>query len=100
MLEPSTRAILNATHGDPFAVLGPHVEAGRLVIRAFLPRASAVRVILAGASPSSHDMEVTHPEGLFKVAVDGVTTLVPYTFEVTWRDSGEVTTIDDPYRFG
>ena len=28
LLEPSLRAVLNATHGDPFAVLGPHVEGG------------------------------------------------------------------------
>ena len=100
LLEPSLRAVLNATHGDPFAVLGPHVEGKRLVIRAFLPRATAVRVIVEGASPSTHDMVVKHPDGLFQVAIDGVTTIVPYRFEVTWRDSGDVTSVEDPYRFG
>ena len=99
-LAPSLRAILNATHGDPFAVLGPHVEAGRLVIRAFLPRASAVRVLLAGDAPSVHAMTVQHPEGVFEAAIAGVTSVVPYRFEVTWRDSGDVSTVDDPYRFG
>jgi 1,4-alpha-glucan branching enzyme len=63
-------------------------------------RTNAVRAIVAGATPSSHDMAVRHPEGLFQVAVDGVTTLVPYRFEVTWRDSGDVTIVEDPYRFG
>ena len=38
--------------------------------------------------------------GVFEAKLDGVTAVVPYQLEVTWRDSGEISTIDDPYRFG
>jgi 1,4-alpha-glucan branching enzyme len=100
LLDPSLRAILNATHGDPFAVLGPHVEGGRLVIRTFLPRAEAVAVRLASTPDVAHAMSVRHPDGLFEVALDGQATLAPYVLEVTTRDSGDVAQIEDPYRFG
>ena len=100
LLDPSLRAILNATHGDPFAVLGPHVEGTGLVIRTFQPRASAVRVVLAGPPAAAHEMTVRHPEGVFEAKLTGITAVVPYQLEVTWRDSGEISTIDDPYRFG
>ncbi len=98
-LEPSLRAVLNATHGDPFAVLGPHVDAGRLVIRAFVPRASAVRALLSGPA-AAHEMTERHPDGLFEVTLDAITSVVPYQLEVTDRQDGQVTVIDDPYRFG
>ena len=99
-LNPSLRAILTATHGDPFAVLGPHIEEGRLVIRTFQPRATAVRVAIGGQAPAVQEMTVRHPDGLFEAVLPGVTAIVPYRLEVTWRDSGEQVTIDDPYRFG
>ncbi len=41
-------AIASASHADPFSVLGPHIERGRLVIRACLPAAEAVSVIRNG----------------------------------------------------
>jgi 1,4-alpha-glucan branching enzyme len=42
---PDIDAIVRADHGDPFAVLGPHVDNGVQVFRAFLPDARAVSVI-------------------------------------------------------
>ena len=101
LLDPSLRAILNATHGDPFAVLGPHVEGGRLVIRTFLPRAAGRardRRRCGDAGPRDDACGIR--TALFEAALDGVTTIVPYRFEVTWRDSGDVADVDDPYRFG
>ena len=41
-------AIAGACHADPFSVLGPHVERGRLTIRACLPAAEAVSVVRDG----------------------------------------------------
>ena len=38
-------AILQARHGDPFAVLGPHEAEGGVAIRAFLPDADSVDVV-------------------------------------------------------
>ncbi len=102
-LDPSLRAILNATHGDPFAVLGPHAQrsgaAAHVVIRTFQPRASAVRV-LAGDPASPHPMRVLHPDGLFEATVPGSDTTLPYRLEVTLRDDGAVRVLDDAYRFG
>src|SRR5262245_699666 len=42
---PGIDAIVRADHGDPFAVLGPHVESAQLILRAFLPEARAIAVI-------------------------------------------------------
>jgi 1,4-alpha-glucan branching enzyme len=40
------KQICSASHGDPFAVLGPHVERGGLLsIRAFLPGAVQVQAL-------------------------------------------------------
>jgi hypothetical protein len=46
-------ALLSATHGDPFAVLGPHEgpDAGR-VVRALLPGARRVEAIDAKGRPA------------------------------------------------
>ena len=38
-------ALVSARHRDPFAVLGPHVSDGRLVVRAILPSAERVDVV-------------------------------------------------------
>jgi 1,4-alpha-glucan branching enzyme len=100
LLEPAFRAILNATHGDPFAVLGPHVVDGpppRLCIRTFQPRATAARVRLADGT--AHAMRVVHPDGLFEVTLDAPRD-VAYQLELTLRDDGQVRVLDDPYRFG
>ncbi len=101
-LAPALRAILNASHGDPFAVLGPHVQgsgaSARVVIRTFQPRASAVRV-LGGQPASSREMHVLHPDGLFEASAPGSDRDVPYRLELTLRDGG-VHVVDDPYRFG
>ena len=47
-VSPSTISALDtlagARHADPFSVLGPHVEHGRVVIRAIFPSAASVAV--------------------------------------------------------
>ena len=48
-------AIAGARHSDPFSVLGPHIERGRLMIRACLPAAEAVSVVLDGTPPGGDD---------------------------------------------
>ncbi len=103
-LTPALRAILNASHGDPFAVLGPHVQgtgdAAHVVIRTFQPRASAVRVLLDGAAAAVHPMTVLHPDGLFEAKIPGTDRHLAYRLEITRRDDGEVRVVDDAYRFG
>ncbi len=85
-------ALVEARHGDPFALLGPHETAGGRVLRALLPGASAVSAVTRqGVSPLAQ----IHPAGLFEGPVpDGE----PYRLRVE-RD-GSVQDIDDPYAFG
>ena len=55
----AAHAILRGTHGDPFAVLGPHD--GRL--RVFAPDAGTVTAVHDGRET---ELERVHPEGLFE----------------------------------
>ena len=38
-------ALANARHGDPFSILGPHDEAGSLIVRAYQPAAERVAIV-------------------------------------------------------
>ncbi len=95
-------AIVRGRHGDPFAVLGPHVlRRGRtagLVIRAFLPGAAQVSVVpLAGDWPA-RPMRRIHPEGLFEASFPGRKDAFPY--RLRWVDgAGAERETEDPYRF-
>ena len=43
-------SLLGATHGNPFAFLGPHrLEGGRWAIRVLLPRAQQIALVLLDA---------------------------------------------------
>ena len=43
-------SLVSATHGDPFALLGPHTVSGGVTWRCFLPGARAVEALLPGRS--------------------------------------------------
>jgi 1,4-alpha-glucan branching enzyme len=92
-------AVVEGEHGDPFAVLGPHrvqtPEGAAVAVRAILPGAAAVRVLPADAAPSP--MERLHPAGFFETVLPDRLDLFAYRLEVT-RD-GQITEIEDPYRF-
>lgn len=87
-------AIAAGSHGDPFAVLGPHRTKAGAVIRTFQPRARRVWVVGAGGDV---EMERVHPEGLHAAKVDEPT-LAAYRLRVEHAD-GRLETLDDPYRF-
>ena len=89
--------LARARHADPFALLGPHVEQGHLVIRAILPDASSVAVIRDGRPPV--EMTRRHPIGIFEATLDDESQIVAYRLRVT-STGGHVAEIDDPYRFG
>jgi 1,4-alpha-glucan branching enzyme len=81
----------NATHGDPFKVLGPHTVDTRDIIRAYYPGASSVDVVIEGRDPLP--MIPTH-DGLFEIAVGA---RGAYRLAVHWP-GGTVETAD-PYSF-
>jgi 1,4-alpha-glucan branching enzyme len=89
--------ICNASHGDPFSVLGPHaVDTGQTSIRCFLPGALAVQVESAqGALLGS--LQALNSTGFFEGKV-ALAASVPYRLRVQWPH-GHTATIEDPYRF-
>jgi 1,4-alpha-glucan branching enzyme len=92
----ATQALSQGSHGNPFAVLGPHdVEGGR-IIRAFLPGASRVEVLrqsdgaaLVQLLPSGEE------EGLFE---NFIRDRSPYRLRIVWPNAVQET--EDPYSFG
>ncbi len=98
----SIEALVRGEHGDPFAILGPHVVSRgtepALVIRAFLPRAEKVVVVPLAGGLSAQSMHPIHPDGLFEVAFPGRDDRVPY--RLRWTDpAGMEAETEDPYRF-
>jgi 1,4-alpha-glucan branching enzyme len=90
-------SICNASHGDPFSVLGPHTSSKhRCRIGCFLPSATRVMVITqSGADPT--ELTQRHSDGFFEGTVP-MALGDAYQLEVQWA-SGQSSTLDDPYRF-
>jgi 1,4-alpha-glucan branching enzyme len=90
--------IRSASHGDPFALLGPHRDADRqLWLRVMLPGALQVEVLGANGSTWVAALLQRHADGLFEgILPDDAPT--DYRLRVHWPD-GCSALIDDPYRF-
>jgi 1,4-alpha-glucan branching enzyme len=89
--------ICNASHLDPFAILGPHAARnGQTSVRCFLPGASRVTV-LDSAGSRAGDLTKRHPAGFYGGSVN-IKPSEAYRLNVVW-DSGIEDTLDDPYRF-
>jgi 1,4-alpha-glucan branching enzyme len=95
MLDTAFDALAGARHSDPFSVLGPHVDSGALVIRAFQPSAERLEVVHAGGAT---EMTRVHESGVFEARLAGERE-VDYRLRVTYP-GGYSATIDDPYRYG
>jgi len=95
----AVEALLSATHGDPFAVLGPHEGPdGSRVVRALLPGARRVEAIDATGRPAG---------ALERLAGDlfaGIVTLPGdgrvYRLAIDGGNEGGGRVVDDAYRFG
>ncbi|SFG48692.1 1,4-alpha-glucan branching protein GlgB [Methylobacterium gossipiicola] len=89
-------AIMAATHGDPFAVLGPHeVGPGVWEVRAVLPEAKSATLLTGG---KRIPFERRHPEGFFVARVE---TQGRPLYELAVEDwDGSERTRHDPYGFG
>jgi len=96
LLDPGAiEAIVGGYHGAPFDILGPHRAGDDLVIRAFLPEAESVGVVLGPGDP--RPMERIHVTGLFEVTLPNQD-IAPYRLAVTDR-SGQTQLYEDPYSF-
>jgi 1,4-alpha-glucan branching enzyme len=92
---PDFQAVVDGTHNDPFAVLGPHRERGRRVVRAFMPQAAAVELV-DGRGTVVARMDRVHPGGLFAVPVPP--RLRRYRLKIT-DHRGHAYALEDCYRF-
>jgi 1,4-alpha-glucan branching enzyme len=90
-------ALAAARHADPFSVLGPHLDGGRLVIRAIFPAAESVAVVRPGQP--SVEMTKRHPAGIYEAVLEDESEVVPYRLQVA-SPGGRVAEVEDPYRFG
>ena len=92
-------AIVGGYHGDAFRILGPHAlpdgkdGGSRWVVRAFLPHASTVEVLLDGGAVP---MEKKHAHGFFEARFDREPLRLPVRLHL-WNGAIEI--LDDPYRF-
>ncbi len=97
-------ALLQATHGDPFAILGLHAWGARQVVRVFRPDAESVRILPAeklskAARWKPVELSKTEQSGLFEILLENLTAPLRYLVEVTYK-SGEVSApFQDPYTF-
>ena len=89
--------LCNASHGDPFSILGPHRQTPkRCSVRCFLPHATQVDVTSPRGQPLAM-LTARHGTDFFEGSVPLVLGDA-YQLQVQWAD-GQRSTLDDPYRF-
>jgi 1,4-alpha-glucan branching enzyme len=88
-------ALSGARHPDPFSILGPHLEDGAAVLRAYQPSAARVEVLRDGISTPM----TPHPSGVFEAVFPDATEIFDYRLRIVYPD-GHAIEIDDPYRYG
>ena len=99
----SVGALVEGTHPQVGEVLGPHriLDEGRelLAVRAFMPHAERAWVVHAAHS-GRQPMRKIHPAGVFEAICppDYLQHHARYQIQMA-SDSGELTTVDDPYAF-
>jgi 1,4-alpha-glucan branching enzyme len=90
-------AIVEARHGDAFGVLGPHEEAGALMVRAFVPGAERLELLVEGQPPLS--LPRIREAGFFEGRVTGGKA-GKLVYRLRAGNEGGEWEFDDPYRFG
>ncbi|CAN7366120.1 1,4-alpha-glucan branching protein GlgB [Knoellia sp. LjRoot47] len=88
-------ALIHGRHQQPHDLLGQHLEADGLRVRAMRPMAASVRVRFADGEvlPLEHEAE-----GVWTAVRRGTTETMDYRLLVDWGDGYEHVQ-DDPYRF-
>ena len=103
-MTPDLDALVRGQHGDPFRLLGPHIDprSGALLVRVLRPGARAVELRLRHPVTRTVAMTRRHAEGLFEAEVAEVTSLdhgIDYRLAFEF-DGGASAELDDAYRFG
>jgi 1,4-alpha-glucan branching enzyme len=93
-------SLREARHGDPFSVLGMHVDdAGKLWMRAMLPGATSVAVVDTTTGKHAADLSLHDPTGLWEGAIPRRKTRFDYRLAVQWAN-GDEGVYADAYAFG
>ncbi len=96
MTEADIDAIVAARHPDPFSVLGPHETSAGLVIRAFVPGATALWLLDdAGARIAAFTRR--HDAGFFETRLADRQQRFPYRLHA--HNAGGAWDLHDPYAF-
>jgi 1,4-alpha-glucan branching enzyme len=99
MLQPQDiKRICAGRHGDPFSVLGPHLQRhNEMSVRAFLPGALTVHVVDATTGDELGALTQRHTDGFFEHVLSALPQRT-YRLRVLWV-TGYEEILDDPYRF-
>jgi 1,4-alpha-glucan branching enzyme len=90
LAEAEVAALVAASHGDPFAVLGLHADAqGKLWLRALLPGAAGVAVIDAASGKRAAELALRDPAGLWEGPIARRRKRFDYRLQVQWSAGGE-----------
>ncbi|GAA4334951.1 1,4-alpha-glucan branching protein GlgB [Pigmentiphaga soli] len=90
-------ALIAGRHRDPFAVLGPHEEDGRVFLHAFVPGAAGVSAV----SAAGEQVELEHVrDGFFRAAASPGFAGSPRAYRLRIRWPAGVQDTADPYAFG
>jgi 1,4-alpha-glucan branching enzyme len=76
--------VVAGEHADPHSVLGAHATDGGILVRAFRPAATSVRVLPQRGEPVA--LEQTHEAGMFEGVLPGKRSLRRYRLEVGYPD--------------
>lgn len=99
LADADVHALVNAAHGDPFAVLGQHVDAqGALWVRAMLPGARAV-VACDAQGRKVADLALRDAAGLWEGLLPRRRQRFDHRLRVTWAD-GHTGLYADAYSHG
>jgi 1,4-alpha-glucan branching enzyme len=88
--------LLALAHHDPHELLGAHLCEGGVVVRAYRPNATAIRLLIEDGTRV--EMEPRHEAGIFEAVLRGRSEIFRYQLEIHYED-GSVFTIVDPYSF-
>jgi 1,4-alpha-glucan branching enzyme len=88
--------LFSLAHHDPHSVLGAHPTGRGVVVRAWLPGAERVELLIEGEP--AREMARTNERGLFETLVEGRAETFPYRLKVQ-DPEGRTSTGYDPYAF-
>jgi 1,4-alpha-glucan branching enzyme len=88
-------ALVEARHGDPFSMMGPHESAGGIVVRAFVPHAETLNVIGADGK-SVVGLQRRHDAGFFEGFCKAKTR---FDYRLRAANAGGSWELHDPYAF-